>query len=213
MEYEPRRCPLMWIHWCKVLRRCLSVHFPNYMKDKFFCISKQMGFTSPALVEADAHWAVTVRSPDTRTSPRSEASIPGHLLIRKRYIFLIRGKDISSFLGIDRRRTWVLDGMKLWISRDMAVGLIIYLQYNKKTSRPAGPEVPEHSSNDKVYRCRRSRKPICGQCLVHCDIELHQKKSSNWMADRVSECQRIPAIDCISAVAQLIPGKATPSAS
>ena len=40
----------------------------------------EMVFTSPALVEADAHWAVTVRSPDTRTSPRSEASIPGHVL-------------------------------------------------------------------------------------------------------------------------------------
>ena len=41
------------------------------------------GFTSPLVVDAVAHWAVTVRSPDTRTRPRSEASIPGHVLEMK----------------------------------------------------------------------------------------------------------------------------------
>ena len=40
-------------------------------------------FTSPLEVDAVAHWAVTVRSPDTRTRPRSEASIPGHVLEMK----------------------------------------------------------------------------------------------------------------------------------
>ena len=39
--------------------------------------------TSPSVVEADAHWAVTVRSPATRTRPRSEASIPGQVLVSK----------------------------------------------------------------------------------------------------------------------------------
>merc|ERR1719264_1223810 len=46
------------------------------------CLLPDSHTSSPALVEADAHWAVTVRSPDTRTSPRSEASIPGHLLVQ-----------------------------------------------------------------------------------------------------------------------------------
>ena len=76
-------------HWCEVIVcRFLCVH-TGFSRLNVALVVFEMVFTSPALVEADAHWAVTVRSPDTRTSPRSEASIPGHLLIRERYIIIL----------------------------------------------------------------------------------------------------------------------------